>query len=134
MKKLKYSKCIHFVPDCQNTSFVWNASKTLCGLKYSQINEFTSIISEVNCKSCLEVLKKLDLETSKQKILSKYGDPKNFEKVFRISKFFFSKIIFTDGSFLIVVMSSTQREYFFKSKLCTHAVAIGGLGYAKPIV
>lgn len=72
------------------------------------------------------------IEENKKAILKKYRKAEDFERVYSPSKFFFSKIFFSDDSELVVVMTSTQRNYFFKSKLCRFAYAIGGLGYAVP--
>jgi hypothetical protein len=76
---------------------------------------------------------RLEIEQNKRAILDKYENPENFERAFSPSKFCFSRICFKDKSNLVVVMTMTQRDYFFKSKLCLFAFSIAGLGYAKPL-
>lgn len=46
---------IHYVEETKATKFVWNVEKTLCGLSYDKINEYSTNVKYVNCKKCLKL-------------------------------------------------------------------------------
>lgn len=69
------------------------------------------------------------VERAKKTILAKYINPEGYTRTWKNSNLVKYKINFVDKTSVFVIMTSRQRDYFFKNKFSLFVIDAGGEGY-----